>query len=105
MEDLRLAAEAVIKANPKEFSGALAANLAAGSDPLKMAVSIWWQYSHNGVDLGRTGRNRTKMYAALAQTMMKAGIRYTWPSNQPDAGGSAALAAATGLNVGGTKMA
>ncbi|KAI3438435.1 hypothetical protein D9Q98_000866 [Chlorella vulgaris] len=105
VEDLRLAAEAVIKANPKEFSGALAANLAAGSDPLKMAVSIWWQYSHNGVDLGRTGRNRTKMYAALAQTMMKAGIRYTWPSNQPDAGGSAALAAATGLNVGGTKMA
>lgn len=43
--------------------------------PLPLPTQIWWQYSHNGVDLGRTGRNRTKMYAALAQTMMKAGIR------------------------------
>ena len=33
---------------------------------LPWACSVYYEYSHSGVDGGRTGRNRTKMLAALS---------------------------------------
>jgi hypothetical protein len=40
MDSLRVAAEAVIKANPNEFNGTLSVGLNSGTNPLKMTVSV-----------------------------------------------------------------
>ena len=40
MDSLRVAAEAVIKANPNEFNGTLSVGLNSGANPLKMTVSV-----------------------------------------------------------------
>lgn len=95
MDSLRVAAEAVIKANPNEFNGTLSVGLNSGTNPLKMTVSVYWEYSHSGADGGRIGRARTKMYAALSATMAAAGARYTWPAMGGDGGGEPPLAAPT----------
>ena len=33
-------------------------NVRALGDPMKLALSIWYEYNHNGVDSGRCGRAR-----------------------------------------------
>ncbi|EFN57637.1 hypothetical protein CHLNCDRAFT_57189 [Chlorella variabilis] len=80
IEELRSAAEACIRANPKDFSGTLSVNLNTATAPLKMTISVYWEYAHSGADGGRLGRNRTKMYTALSEAMTRSGCRYTWPA-------------------------
>jgi hypothetical protein len=40
------------------------------------ALQAWWEYSHSGADVGRMGRARTKIYAAVSETLMRLGVRW-----------------------------
>ena len=35
-----------------------AVNVRALGDPMKIAISVWYEYTHNGVDSGRCSRVR-----------------------------------------------
>ncbi|KAL4448058.1 hypothetical protein ABPG75_005277 [Micractinium tetrahymenae] len=95
LEQLKAAAEGIIKANPKEFNGACSVNLKEGGGPLKMMISVYWEFSHTGADGGRTGRNRTKMLTALSEALHRAGVRYTWPATADGGQAASHVAAST----------
>lgn len=42
LEALRAAADALVKGDPKEFSGVLSVNLKEGGQPLKVMISVYW---------------------------------------------------------------
>ncbi|KDD76404.1 hypothetical protein H632_c237p0 [Helicosporidium sp. ATCC 50920] len=81
LDSLKTVAQQVIDANSNEYSGSPAVTLAPSDLPFKMTLSIWWSYSHSGIDLGRMGRARTLMYKALVQELVKLGVRYSIPIN------------------------
>ena len=87
LDALRAAGERVLKEAPAEYGTLLAVNLRDGGDPLKMTVSVAWEYSHSGVDVGRMNRARTRMYTALSQALCSVGARYTWPPTADIMGG------------------
>ena len=66
VDDLEAAAERVVAAEPTEFTGDVGAELRESATSLKFQLVVYWVYTHSGVDEGREGRARTKMYAALA---------------------------------------
>ena len=50
-----------IDANERDFSPSHAVQLSASADPLKMALLVTWEYSHNGVDGGRMGQSKSDL--------------------------------------------
>lgn len=79
LDRLREAGAAVVAAFPAEFSGDPSVTLAPCDLPFKMTLVVWWSYSHNGIDLGRTARARTEMYKALVTALVGLGVRYSIP--------------------------
>jgi small-conductance mechanosensitive channel len=53
LEAVRVAAEAAIKEDPKEFNGVVGVTFRESASPLKMALNVYWEYSHAGTDLVR----------------------------------------------------
>ena len=37
-----------VQSNPLDFTGDSTVHAGTGSDPMKLAVNIWWSYCYNG---------------------------------------------------------
>lgn len=78
-EDLRAAAAAVTRLQPKEVDGEPGVALAASPDPLKYVLEVSWTLSHNGVDAARGARLRNAVHAALFARLAELGVRSSAP--------------------------
>jgi hypothetical protein len=72
-------------------------------------TSCGWGCTRAGIDGGRCSRVRSKLFVELAQTLVRLGVRYTWPemreryvagppSSEAAAKAQAVLAATTGAD-------
>lgn len=52
LDAVRAAAEAHIKAEASEFDGTLGVSFSASANPMKMSLSVYYEFSHNGGSLG-----------------------------------------------------
>lgn len=80
LEAVRAACEATAAASPGEFcENSLNLTLVDADTPLKMTLSLYFKYTHNGSDVGRTSQARSAMCMALCEALTAAGIMYTNP--------------------------
>ncbi|PRW44384.1 Mechanosensitive ion channel 10 [Chlorella sorokiniana] len=79
VEMLRGAVDAHVKANSAEFTGSSSVHVRALGDPMKLAISVWYEFCHNGVDGGRISRARTGLYIVIASALSAAGVQFTLP--------------------------
>ncbi|KAI3428453.1 hypothetical protein D9Q98_007280 [Chlorella vulgaris] len=84
VEMLRASVEDHVKGNPTDFSGASSVNVRALGDPMKLAIGIYYEYSHNGVDAGRCSRARSALYMVVAAALNAAHVQFTLPPFQGD---------------------
>ena len=89
------AMEALRHEMPQEISG-FAVNFKEASVPMKMVLSIAFDYTHNGSNIARANKTRTRVYIGVAQALAKAGVDYTWPVARPQFGPSDASAGGGG---------
>jgi small-conductance mechanosensitive channel len=82
LEKIEKALKHVVDENPKEFGGYPSVGLRQATDPLKVTLYIWFEFSHNGIDLGRCRQARTKVHLAVFDVINKLGIKYTWPEQR-----------------------
>lgn len=57
-------------------------------DPLKMTLGIVYTFSHNGVNLGRTGDARHKIFCFISTQLSQMSIHYSLPSFQSSSAGN-----------------
>jgi hypothetical protein len=96
LDDIIAAMEALKEEMPQEFSS-VSGYFTDAAVPMKMTLKLWIGFTHNGTNLVRCARARSKMYVCVAGALQKAGVAYTWPAmrtlNLP-AGGNAGVGAA-----------
>lgn len=51
--------EAHVRSQPSEFSGAASVSVRGLADPLKLLLSVWYEFAHSGVDAGRVAKARS----------------------------------------------
>jgi hypothetical protein len=102
LDDIIAAMEALQLEMPQEYS-AVGGSFRDAAVPMKMTLKLFYDFTHNGTNLSRCARARSRMYICVAGALQKAGVLYTWPAmrtlNLPSSGGSglshgAAVAAA-----------
>lgn len=69
-----------------EFSGEFTAIVLAAGDPMKIQLGIFFEFSFNGADLGRTWKARHGFYALLCAALTELKIGYTMPTFVGSAG-------------------
>lgn len=57
-------------------------------DPLKMTLGVVYTFSHNGVNLGRTGDARHKIFCFISSQLSHMDINYSLPSFQSSSAGN-----------------
>jgi hypothetical protein len=89
LDALRVACEATIAANPKEFAEGSGVNISDVGTPMKLTLLVWFRYSTNGADSGRCARARTLMQLSLAEVLNREGVVFSnppirdWPQRMP----------------------
>ena len=48
--------------------------------PMKFTLNVWFDFTHNGTNLGRCTKVRNRMHVAVAQALTQEGVEYTWPA-------------------------
>eukprot|EP00887_Chlorella_sp_A99_P004910 scaffold4.g4910.t1 len=68
-----------VRGQPKEFSGASAVGVRGLADPLKLLLSVWYEFSHPGVESGRISTARHGLVLAIAKVLQEAGVQFSLP--------------------------
>jgi small-conductance mechanosensitive channel len=99
LDDIIAAMEALKEEMPQEYS-AVGGSFRDCAVPMKMTMKLFYDFTHNGTNLARCTRARSRMYICVAAAMQKAGVAYTWPAmrtlNHAGAAAAGAAVAAVG---------
>lgn len=105
LDNVIAAMEALKQELPQEFSD-VSGSFRDAAVPMKMTLKLFYEFTHNGTNLGRSARARSRIYVCVAQELQKSGVAYTWPAmrtlNLPaggNGGGSAASAQAAAVGA------
>lgn len=86
-----------------EFTGQFSAMNISSGDPMKIQLGVFFEFSHNGVDQGRTGRARHGLFALICETLTELGACYSLPafSHDPRGKGDSSMAREAAMLGGG----
>jgi len=73
------------KNNPKEYGTIQRAKYNKAVDPFKFNIQVLFEYSHNGLNLGRTAAARSYVMERISEVLRTKSVSYTLPSIRPDA--------------------
>ncbi|KAK9844135.1 hypothetical protein WJX81_005562 [Elliptochloris bilobata] len=65
-----------------EFTGEHICVANFATDPQKVTLCVWWEFSHPGENLRRMSRARHSLYMVIVGTLVAHGVRYTLPPYQ-----------------------
>lgn len=77
---LRKAVEEYTADHPESFSGQCAIFCFGASDPLKLLLGVFFEYSFNGVDQGRLNLARHGLFMCVRQVLNEQNVMYSMPS-------------------------
>jgi small-conductance mechanosensitive channel len=79
LDDIIAAMEALKEEMPMEYA-AVGGQFRDAAVPMKMTMKLFYDFTHNGTNLARCSRARSRMYICVAAALQKAGVVYTWPA-------------------------
>jgi hypothetical protein len=56
--------------HPTELSGKGGVNVGSLESPMKLRLSVFWEYTHNAEDMGRKNKARTKILLLVVQVRL-----------------------------------
>ena len=79
LDDAVAAMEELKESMPLEIA-AVGGAIRDATVPMKLTLVLWYEFTHQGTNLVRSGKTRSKIHICVSQALSRSGVTYTWPA-------------------------